>query len=178
MKGVGEVPYSATLFSSVYIDLERKPKWDSMFASGKLVERVDESTVISYQAYKGIWPVSGRDFVTVSRIKVDEDGIIRFWNASITHDKCPEEKGLVRGTISYAGAVVQPLAKDRCKVTLVISSNLNGSVPNMMIKKVNMRQPVIIANVRKYIATASAEELQASIDKGPLAKHAALEKQA
>ncbi len=46
-------------------DLTRKGEWDKMFASGVDIEHCGPFSLVGYEEFKGIWPVSGRSFLTL-----------------------------------------------------------------------------------------------------------------
>ena len=46
---------------------------------GQVIEQLGELTRILYLEYKAIWPVSDRDFCSVSAVRVLQDGTVTFF---------------------------------------------------------------------------------------------------
>lgn len=66
----------AGLVKSLFLKVEREHFLSDI---GQVVEILGDLTQIVYMEYKGIWPVSGRDFCSVSATRILEDDIVVFF---------------------------------------------------------------------------------------------------
>jgi len=109
--------------------------WDDMFESGKQVEVLDKSTLLSYAASKGQMFVKGRDFAVVLINEFFPDGRIFSISASVQDAKIPEDSGHVRGTLMINGWYFEPI--DGGKSTRVVYINdidINGNIPGAVLQ--------------------------------------------
>lgn len=100
----------------------------------KTLEEVSDSTFINYCRFKGIGPVSDRDFVILENYELSEDKT-RFVDASksIEH-QYPLPKGVVRGWVYIAGYIVEQTSEKTCRVTYISDTDVRGMIPDFVKK--------------------------------------------
>lgn len=81
---------------------------DSMLKSATVVEELDFRTRVAHFVYKGVWPVSSRDFVLLSSWYIKDDGAIYIVTNSIEHAKLPPTKSSIRASMLTAGYKLRP----------------------------------------------------------------------
>jgi hypothetical protein len=184
-RGTGEVNAPCVAVPMVMGDIEKKPEWDDMFKSGKVVEEVAPGTRITYQEYKGQAMVSGRETVMISFIEwipmpevdkrpgtVFEGSPAEYTHAlmalsySVEHRSAPIGSGNVRANCDVAGPILVPLGPTSCRVRMVISLDLNGWIPSSVKRLVATKQPLNIANVRDYL-NGKGQRLRADMPPNP-----------
>ncbi|ORX98850.1 Bet v1-like protein [Basidiobolus meristosporus CBS 931.73] len=86
-------------------DVTKRPEWDDLCDSTRIIEELDAATKIQYVKMKPIWPTSARDTVLLSYVKQLEDGRYLNVTQSVVHDQCPDltSKGTVRMEAGLAG---------------------------------------------------------------------------
>jgi len=84
-------------------------KVDSMLKSEERVELLDFQSYVAHICYKGIWPVSARDFCVIFNWKLAPDGAIWVTTCSVEHEKVPpKKKKVIRAQMLVAGYVLTP----------------------------------------------------------------------
>jgi len=81
---------------------------DSMMKSIIQVEEVDFQTAVVHLTYKGVWPVSSRDFVLATNWKIAKDGTIWMTTCSVKHKQVPGVKKVIRGDMMIGGYTLRP----------------------------------------------------------------------
>ena len=144
---------------SVFSNLEKRPKWDTMLAKMEIVEDLGTkdgvSHSIGYALYKSpSMFVSNRDFVYVDEEATEADGSFYFTTKSVTHPKAPETKGNVRGNIEIAGYYLKPTNAEQTEwdCTYITVLDLCGSIPSAIVRSVNKDQPSHLGLLRDEIA--------------------------
>lgn len=155
-KGVGYISAPAEIISFIFASSTRRTVWDDMYAGGKVLDIVDQFTSVVWSGFKAAWPVSGRDFVCIGRQERWADGSIFNYNCSVTHPKMPEEKNYIRAELTYCGVLVQPQPTPedplRCRIVYTVVSDPKGSLPVSLVNAANIKQPCVIATIRKFLA--------------------------
>ena len=143
-------------------DFKRAPEHDDLFDTGQVVETLGELTKVIYLEYKGIWPVSCRDFCCVDATRVLEDNTVAKFFKHTKHPSCPPCKKFVRGKILIAGFVMKILSENPPKImtSYVSHADLQGSVPSRFINKVTANQPASVGIVKKNVEKLYKEELE------------------
>lgn len=162
-KGIGTIQASAETIRCVFATGATRPKWDSMYNSGDLVERIDTNTTISYAAFNGVSFVSGRDFCTIGRSVVRPDGSILVAFGNHETPKCPPVSKLVRGKLIFSAMLITP-SRDNpnsCQVVYALGNDPCGSIPSSLVNAAAVAQPACIANVNKFIQSDPAAAAQA-----------------
>lgn len=119
-------------------DAVQRPVFDDMCETGKIVQVIDDSTMIVYSKMKGIWPTAPRDVLLLCHVRQLQDGSYLCVNKSIEHPDMPDlEKtlGIVRINCSLAGNLCKPAGSDKskCKVIQIADGDLRGFIPKWLI---------------------------------------------
>ncbi|CAB3991539.1 -related lipid transfer 9 [Paramuricea clavata] len=160
-KGTTEINVPVHYLLSYLDDLNRTSEYDDQFDTGQTIESLGALTKIIYLEYKGIWPVSGRDFCSVSAIRVLQDGMVTFFAKHVKHPSCPPCKKYVRGKILTGGFVMKILSEDppRIKTTYITHVDLQGSVPSRIVNKLTASQPASVGIVKTNVEKMYKDEL-------------------
>ncbi|XP_028409728.1 uncharacterized protein LOC114532426 [Dendronephthya gigantea] len=167
-KGTIEINVPLNYLLSYLDDMTRTSDYDDMFDTGQVVETLGDLTKVVYMEYKGIWPVSGRDFCSVSAIRVLEDNTVVFFAKHAKHPSCPPCKKYVRGKILTGGYVMKVLSDNPPRIlsTYITHVDLQGSVPSRIVNKITANQPASIGIVKKVVEEMYNEE-RANPDRPP-----------
>ena len=157
-KGVGRINGSPETVRCVFACGEIRPVWDEMYGEGRVVERIDANTVVSYANFKAPWPVAGRDFCAIGRSMVLPDGAIFVYSTNFDHADAPPVKKLVRGVLLYTALLLRPVPgqPDKTDVVYAIGTDPCGSLPKSLVNAANIKQPLCMAKISKLIATNPA----------------------
>ncbi|KAJ2873364.1 hypothetical protein FB639_004220, partial [Coemansia asiatica] len=133
----------------------RRPEWDELTESTKIIEKLGHGDSIHYVKAKAIWPTAARDSVLISHITAldisDASGKATqaFLNVSqsIVDERMPERdsEGIVRMEAGIAGQLITRATDvDRmqnglqgehwCKVVQIADGDLKGWIPKSVIK--------------------------------------------
>jgi hypothetical protein len=151
MRGACVIRRSPDSVLAMVTNKERKAEWDSLFRSARLVEELCPEYEIACDEYKAVWPTSPRDFCTVRGVARLADGTIIAAGKSVTHPRCPEGNGFVRGNVHMAGFVLQPLSPSSTQVIYLSNADVKGSLPTAIVNKVSMEQPMCVAGLRTLV---------------------------
>lgn len=100
---------------------------------------------VLYQQYKAPWPVSNRDFVSVSHLaRVDNKIYLGVKSVEYPH---PEVKGVVRGWIHIGGYILEKIDENTTRITYISDSDTKGSLPGLVKNAVSQKQGGIAARV-------------------------------
>jgi len=130
--------------------LEYRGEWDDLFLKGETVEEYNLVTKVTLTEFKPVWPASGRDFCNFVVVRELAEGVFCVAYEAVEHDKCPEQRGLVRGEIIIGGFVVKELSSDppSCLVTYITRVDLKGNLPARLVNRVTSSQPQAVAVLR------------------------------
>lgn len=80
-------------------------KLNPMLLEMKVLHEWKDHFRVNYMQYKGIWPVSNRDFVNVAHIfRVSESKV--YIGTKVCNFPYPEVKGVVRGEVFIGGYII------------------------------------------------------------------------
>jgi hypothetical protein len=130
---------------SLLLDDSRIKEYDDMFDSIKMIERVDDFAMFKRTTYKPVWPTAPRDFCMLSSWGTLEDGSAFLVNRSMNHPDCPEVKGFVRGFLMMCGFLMVPSSGNGCTLTMVVHTELGGSLPASIINKISTGAPAQVS---------------------------------
>ncbi|KAJ1723537.1 hypothetical protein LPJ53_002106 [Coemansia erecta] len=146
----------ATAFD-LLADVLRRPEWDELTETTKIIEKLGQGDAIHYVKAKAIWPTASRDSLLLSHItSVDINGTAAhdrskraYMNVSqsIVDDRVPERdaEGIVRMEAGIAGQLItQATSADKarlglegeqwCRVVQIADGDLKGWIPKSVIK--------------------------------------------
>jgi len=153
-KGVGEINATPEAVINLCKDITRSAEWDALFKEARIVSVLDENTRIIHLMYETRTCVlkTARDFCIIYRLKANEDGSYLLAGKSVTHPKCPNQKGFIRGEVLESGFLIKPKPgfPNVSIVTYITQVDLKG-IPPTIINLVAERQPLVIAGLRKAL---------------------------
>ena len=110
----------------------------------------EEDYFIAYLKYKGIFPASARDFVTLTSSKQVGEGRWIFATTSVDYKRA-EEKGAVRGKVKCAGYEVVKIGDKKTKVTYISDADPAGMLPGFVKTMVSKGQTEVPVNMKRYL---------------------------
>mmetsp|Transcript_3015 Transcript_3015/g.4084 ORF Transcript_3015/g.4084 Transcript_3015/m.4084 type:complete len:554 (+) Transcript_3015:1-1662(+) len=152
-KGVGVIAAPVDAILAILRDTPRRGEWDEMYKEGETVETYNDNTLLLKMGYHGIWPTTGRDFVTLIHGRELPDGRSVVAAKSVEHPKCPENKSYVRGDIIVGGYIITPSA-DKLSATVIYLQcvDLKGSVPARIVALAATKMPMVLDGIRRVLA--------------------------
>jgi hypothetical protein len=115
-------------------DISRRPIWDEMCETGKILQKVNETTNIIYVKMKPIWPVASRDAVLFSHYRRLPDGRLLNVTKSLDSSVYPEEQGIVRMDAGIAGQICSLTSSNTTRVIQIADGDLKGWIPKSVLK--------------------------------------------
>jgi len=103
--------------------------WDKGFTTIKVLKHEDQKFIEYYFIYDMPWPVTDRDLVVESTIKMDTASGIYTVSSRPILKAVPENPDLVRITSYWQKWTVQPMEKGNIHVTLEGSVDPGGNIP-------------------------------------------------
>lgn len=101
---------------------------------------------VNYMQYKGIWPVSNRDFVNVAHIfRVSESKV--YIGTKVCNFPYPEVKGVVRGEVFIGGYIIQKIDDNTTSITYISDADLKGSIPGLIKNTLSQKQGEIASRI-------------------------------
>ncbi|XP_046847721.1 uncharacterized protein LOC124441316 [Xenia sp. Carnegie-2017] len=160
-KGTTEINVPVHYLMAYLDDLNRTVEYDDMFERGHVVEHVGDLTKIVYIEYRGIWPVSNRDFCSYSATRVLKNNIVVYFASHVKHPSCPANKKIVRGKILIGGYVMEIISENppRIKTSYITHVDLEGSVPSRIVNKITASQPASVGLVKKFVEKMYEDEV-------------------
>ncbi|KAF1328737.1 Dihydrolipoyllysine-residue acetyltransferase component of pyruvate dehydrogenase complex, partial [Globisporangium splendens] len=153
-KGVGFLPFPPRTIFDVAIDASSRKSVDPQLAFGGSLARLDAHTHIDYFEYKPVFVVAGRDFCNLAHWRVLPNGTIVIVAQSIEDlALCPlKEPKVVRGDIHIACWQIVPNADySGAHVTFMVKTDLKGSIPTRITRKVAAEQPFILLRIAELL---------------------------
>lgn len=111
----------------------------------KTLHAVKDHFKVLYQQYKAVWPVSNRDFVSVSHL-FRVNGKVYLGTKSVNYPY-PEVKGVVRAEIFIGGYIIEKIDENTTRITYISDSDAKGSIPGMIKNTVTQKQGGIAATI-------------------------------
>ncbi|EAR83291.1 START domain protein (macronuclear) [Tetrahymena thermophila SB210] len=131
-------------------DASKRKSWDEMFKEGKEVQALSENCRIEHNVFKGIFPVSDRDFCLL-QISLKIGDIHYLLATSVDHPSVPEVSKPVRATLKIGGWLVEPISPTQSKCIYITCSNLNGSIAQSIKDMVAKKQSMNSVKLKKSI---------------------------
>ncbi|KAJ1980536.1 hypothetical protein H4R35_001091, partial [Dimargaris xerosporica] len=150
---------SAETAFDLLADATRRPEWDDMCDSVRIIENLDgpgapstvatnpasaypTTTRIQYVRTKPIWPTSARDVCLLSHNRRLPSDRYMSVTRSIQHPDCPEytAQGFVRMSAGVSGQIITPLTSiaspsgPSCRVVQVADGSPGGWLPQSVVK--------------------------------------------
>jgi len=117
--------------ASVFKDLNRRHEWVKYFGSGRVLKKLGSLDSIQYVLTSPPWPVDDRDVVFETKNTYDKEKKEFVLVAKSVETKlAPENKGIVRGYISYSKLFLTSLDDGRTHARTEIHADPKGWIPN------------------------------------------------
>ena len=147
LRGVCDIACPAETILTFTQDYGQKRRWDDQFEEGRIVEAFSDNSGVAYERYKGMWPVSGRDFCLGTWTMRDEEKIVDL-AFSITHPAVPEVSGVVRAEMEVGGFIYRKLSPTTTRVCYLVYLDLKGSLPVSLVNMLQKQQTQVPAQIR------------------------------
>jgi len=85
-----------------------------------------------YMRYKGIWPVSDRDFILVEVVLSENDGEKIYLCSKSCSYSFADVNGVVRAELSVGGYIIEKRGEKQCKVTYISNADPKGNLPDFV----------------------------------------------
>ncbi|KAJ3414054.1 hypothetical protein HDV05_007179 [Chytridiales sp. JEL 0842] len=140
--------------------VQSRSLWDDWYHDGHLVERINESTSISYMVMEVLNKaiVSHRDLALLEKKEVDPNtGTIRLVTSSVKTPKVPVHPQRVRAHLQLNGWILDPLySPDRSKivstrVSYILQTDVKGLVPSGLAKRYLARRALVMVWLDNYL---------------------------
>jgi hypothetical protein len=129
----------------------RKPL-DPMIETYERKKWANIYTGIEYVKYFPKWPASSRDFCNMTHWRLLPNNIFLMVALSVIDASCPlrEREDIVRGKLYFGGYAMQHV-EGGTKVSIIVKSNLGGSIPKSIVEFASRKQPMAIASLREFL---------------------------
>ncbi|XAR59980.1 hypothetical protein NMG60_11033183 [Bertholletia excelsa] len=110
---------SETIFKILMSLGPSRSEWDFCFYKGSVIEHLDGHTDIVHKLLKNDWLPWGtkrRDLLLQRYWRREDDGTYVILYHSVSHKKCPHQKGYVRACLKSGGYVVSPVNQGKQSV--------------------------------------------------------------
>lgn len=137
-------------------DRENARTFDPSLRRVETLECLDDQSNAVYADFKGLGPISGRDFCTVEHHRQVPEGLLCV-STSVEHPRCGEvqSRGLVRARTPYNGWLLRPADGGACSVTYVANIDLGGSLPTRILRKVAKEAAGKVLELKRLAADRS-----------------------
>jgi hypothetical protein len=141
-KGVKVMPVPITKVAQVILDedTEKKKEWIDMIKDFKIVQKGTFESV-TYSAYDLPWPMTDRDYVVQSNLKIDNEAnqvVIEL--KSVEHAKAPKTIG-VRAELVRSLYKLVPRPGRTTEVTVEIQTDPKGDLPKWLVNVIQKGWP-------------------------------------
>jgi len=155
-KGIGEIDSPPEKIKDLCKDFSRTKEWDPLLKESRVIETIDDQTEVIQMLYQTNMCLlkTSRDFCLLYHWRQTDNGGYILAARSVSHPKCPEEPGFIRGEVLESGYHIQPKNGNPSVsiVTYVTHVDLKG-IPSSIINIVSERQPLVIAGLRKTLTS-------------------------
>lgn len=120
------------------LDLDLTMELDEMMESAEVIKEAEDGRISMRQvASKGVFPISGREFVIITTVRDLPDGRVAIATRSVDIDEVLPYEGYVRATNHISGYVIEEATdasgKVYCDVTLLAHADLGGFIPAQIV---------------------------------------------
>ncbi|HZV01725.1 MAG TPA: START domain-containing protein [Planctomycetota bacterium] len=162
VKGEATIATPIAKLASVLHDTSRAKEWVCSLGEARVLKVVSPTVWIEYNRLEAPWPVSDRDFVFRTEIKLDKkQKSVTFELKSVEEPSCPpNEDKAVRGELVASTYQLQALEDGRTRVTVEIQVDPKGSLPKWLVNWAQKGWPrATLENIRDQIAKPDVQEL-------------------
>jgi len=148
----GRVNASILKILSVIHDVNSYGKWVPRNRETRILRRVSDTELIFYQANKGFWPVSDRDFVGRAVLRPDEKNKIVTMVVRNIPGARPVYSGRVRMPRVHSIWTLKSLGKNKTLVNLYVYADPAGWLPKWIVNWASKDVPFdLIRNLRRRV---------------------------
>lgn len=129
-KGVIVLNTHPAVFFAILQDIPNQVKWMHNCIESKLIEKKGDFFQVVYNVTDTPWPVTDRDVVVQSRVKLNQPkgtAIVKL--KSVSDSRCPAKGGRVRMKSLVGSYQLYYLGKNKTKIVYSINANPGGSIP-------------------------------------------------
>jgi hypothetical protein len=156
-------------------DTDSNKKWVENSEEARLIEPVDETTVLGYLSVDLPWPISNRDMVVKSSATFDrENSRIVIKTTAVDNLIVPSRKGYIRVTEFFNEWILQYIKgqRENTRVIYKLRTNPAGNIPPFFVNLFVREQPYKtltelknMVTIPKYIEAAEKSELKEAIER-------------
>ena len=152
-RGVGKMTGKPEQLISIIENPNGWKNWIANFKTGKLIEQINPSHKIFYQAIRSPFPFSDRDVVYESKILRDQPKTIRVEMKSIPHPMAPSTIG-VRINILFSRYQIEKVDDNKMLVTFETLSDPGGALPGFVVNWASASYPItLLEGLRNELKT-------------------------
>ncbi|MBT7650033.1 MAG: hypothetical protein HN553_03550 [Opitutae bacterium] len=152
-RGIGKMTGKPEQLISIIENPNGWKNWIENFKSGKLIEQINPSHKIFYQAIRSPFPFSDRDVVYESKILRDQPKTIRVEMKSIPHPMAPSTIG-VRINILFSRYQIEKVDDNTMFVTFETLSDPGGALPGFVVNWASASYPItLLEGLRNELKT-------------------------
>lgn len=123
-------------------DIDQHTRWMPDLTETRVL-RQTENEVWVYRLQNAPWPVSDRDMVVRSRLRVIVPGKdFRIDFDAVTLDEVPAKRGVVRVPYLQGHYQIQALEPGRSRIVYEVDIDLGGTLPDWLASRVGRENPV------------------------------------
>ena len=146
VRAVGIINHPAEAIAAYTFDGKSKKKWDEMLAENRDVIKFNQTFKVVYEKFSMPWPLSDRDFVYAIKSIGRDDGVVCV--SKSINGGVPEEDGVVRAELIYAGSYQKRLGPNSTEVTYFACSDMKGMIPEFVTRNASKSRISCIAKIR------------------------------
>ncbi len=142
-RGVGAVNGTLYEILAILSDSDRRTEWQHKCVGAHDVERINESSRITYNRTAAPWPVDDRDVVLKTKIKVVEpDQVILAQFRAISTPKKGKVKGVVRMPYLKGHYKLTRVGPKRTRVEYQVDADPGGWLPDWLANRASRELPI------------------------------------
>lgn len=150
-KGVATINYPLEKVIEFFNLPDSTPRIQDMCCKYEVLA-TEENYKIIYTQFKATWPVSNRDFVSVSTRQ--REGDTQFIVTQSCSYPYAEVQGVVRGHLHIGGYMLEKIDENTTRITYLSDSDPKGSIPQMIKNTASSRQGSVASKVEEAIKKA------------------------
>mmetsp|Transcript_12621 Transcript_12621/g.20484 ORF Transcript_12621/g.20484 Transcript_12621/m.20484 type:complete len:1127 (+) Transcript_12621:89-3469(+) len=151
VKGVCMMPFTIPEIYNVVANGERRTDLDSQLAKYHRLHWFSRHTGVEHLQFKAVWPTTARDFCNLTHWRLLKSGtFVTLGMSEKFLDLCPEQSSFVRARLIGGGYVFKPV-QGGTLVTIVVQSDLGGTLPASICNLAAQSQPYVLYTLRTLL---------------------------
>lgn len=158
IKGAGVIKAKPEAVVEICASLEQRPRWDTFFEGGKLLEVLEEPNNLALghgwtKGGMGVWPRDVALLLGQRPLTAEEGGGYVLYGQSINGVVEEDTSKFVRATVHMSGFIIRPLPDnaEHSSVTYVFQIDGAGWLPSSITNLGYTYQPLGIIGLRKIL---------------------------